>query len=40
LSFRFIMSVAFAVPQLFWPLSPPSPSGPVTSVSLSENILR
>jgi hypothetical protein len=40
LSFRFIMSVAFAVPQLFWPLSPPCPSGPVTSLSLSENILR
>jgi hypothetical protein len=40
LSFRFIMSVAFAVPQLFWPLSPPCPSGPVTSLSLPENILR
>jgi hypothetical protein len=39
-SFRFIMSVALAVPQLFWPLSAPCPSGPVTSLSLSENILR
>jgi hypothetical protein len=35
-----IMSIAFAVLQLFWPLSPACPSGPVTSLSLSENILR
>jgi hypothetical protein len=40
LSFRFIVSVAFAVAQLFWPLSPPCPSGPVTSLSLSEKTLR
>ena len=40
LPFRFIMSAAFAVAQLFWPLSPPCPSGPVTSLSLSEKTLR